>query len=139
MPTQVAMYLTYLVICLPLTVVVGATLYTNGRVFLVEMFGGREEIADAINHLLIVGFYLLTIGFVLLTLSFGGSPNDPAELIRALSIQIGLVMLVLGVVHMFNLRLLSSTRRKFQQPNSAQAPAPTTEVPITEPALATNA
>src|SRR3712207_7694262 len=45
-----------------LTVWVARTLYRNGRVFLVEAFRGNEAVADSVNHLLVVGFYLINIG-----------------------------------------------------------------------------
>jgi hypothetical protein len=113
MDRQVAMYLIYLVICIPMTIYVGTTLFRNGRVFLNDVFEGREELADAVNHLLIVGFYLLTIGFVVATVSLGGNPEDAGDMMQALSVQVGAVMVTLGAVHLFNLRMLSTVRRKF--------------------------
>ena len=61
-------YLTYLTICLAVTVWVARTLHTNGRVFLVDAFHGNTELADSVNHLLVVGFDLINIGYVALAL-----------------------------------------------------------------------
>ena len=55
-------YLCYLVISVALTVWVARTLSTNGRVFLVNSFASDERLADSINHLLVVGFYLINLG-----------------------------------------------------------------------------
>jgi hypothetical protein len=55
-------YLSYLAISIGLTIWVARTLHKNGRVFLVEAFHGNEELADSVNHLLVVGFYLINGG-----------------------------------------------------------------------------
>ena len=48
-------YLIYLAISIALTVWVAKTLHKNGRIFLVDAFGGNEPLADSVNHLLVVG------------------------------------------------------------------------------------
>jgi hypothetical protein len=55
-------YLAYLLISVALTVWVARTLHRNGRIFLVDSFLGNEPLADSVNHLLVVGFYLINIG-----------------------------------------------------------------------------
>jgi len=104
-------YVSYILISLLVTFWVGRTLNKNGRVFLVENFGGNEELADSINHLLLVGFYLVNIGFVSLALRYGRKPVDAVSAIEFLSTKIGLVILVLGFMHFFNMRMLT----RFQQ------------------------
>ena len=86
----VTTYLAYLAISTALTIWVARTLHKNGRVFLVESFLGNEELADSVNHLLVVGFYLLNIGFVTLALKYGvavttraGSVGSPQHQGRA--------------------------------------------------------
>ena len=106
-----ATYAAYVVISLAITVWVGRTLNRNGRVFLVENFEGREQLADSINHLLLVGFYLVNIGFVTLALRYGVKPDDVVGAIEFLSTKVGLVILVLGVMHFFNMMLLVRFRR----------------------------
>ena len=64
-------YLAYLAISVALTVWVARTLHQSGRIFLVDSFLGNEKLADSINHLLVVGFYLINIGFVTLALKYG--------------------------------------------------------------------
>ena len=55
----VTTYISYVVLSVVLTVWVAQTLHKNGRVFLVEVFSGNEALADSVNHLLVVGFYLI--------------------------------------------------------------------------------
>ncbi|MEM7167900.1 MAG: hypothetical protein AAF581_20780 [Planctomycetota bacterium] len=108
-------YILYLIISIGLTVWVAKTLHANGRIFLVDAFGGNEGLADSVNHLLVVGFYLLNIGYVTLALSlkFGvAAPSDVQSVIEFLSLKIGLVLLVLGGMHFFNLIVFGRVRRR---------------------------
>jgi hypothetical protein len=101
-----ATYVVYLVLSLGITIWVGRSLHRNGRVFLVENFHGREALADSVNHLLLVGFYLVNLGFMALTLRYGTKPTDLVGVVEFLSTKVGLVVVVLGVMHFFNMRML---------------------------------
>ena len=105
-------YVVYLVASVSLTVWVAHTLHKNGRIFLVDSFLGNEKLADSVNHLLVVGFYLINIGYVTLALKYGEKPRSLAEAIEFFSTKIGLVLLVLGVMHFFNLYVFSQMRRR---------------------------
>ena len=105
-------YLTYLAISVTLTVWVARTLHKNGRIFLVDAFQGNEPLADSINHLLVVGFYLVNVGFVSLALKYGDKPENLQGLLEVLSTKVGVVMLVLGAMHFFNLAVFSKMRRR---------------------------
>jgi hypothetical protein len=99
-------YLVYVVVSVAITVWVGRSLHGNGRVFLVENFQGRERLADSVNHLLLVGFYLVNLGFVSLALRYGEKPTDLVGAVEYLSTKIGLVIVLLGFMHFFNMRML---------------------------------
>ena len=103
---MIATYLVYLALSLGITYWVGQTLHRNGRVFLVENFQGQETLADSINHLLLVGFYLVNIGFVSLALRYGTKPTDLVGAFEFLSTKVGLVVVILGFMHFTNMRLL---------------------------------
>ncbi len=105
-------YGVYLVISVAITVWVARTLFRNGRVFLVDAFGGKLELADSVNHLLVVGFYLLNIGYVTTVLRYGTKPNNLVEAIEYASTKIGLVLLVLGAMHFLNLFVFSKARER---------------------------
>ncbi len=112
MDIVVVTYLAYLAICIPVVFFVGWTLHRNGRVFLVEIFEGETELADSINHLLIVGFYLAATGFVSIMLSAGSEPADTADAIESLSSLVGSVLFILGGTHLLNMVLLSWARKQ---------------------------
>src|SRR5829696_7366212 len=104
------MYLAYLLVSLGLTIWVARTLHKNGRIFLVDSFLGNEPLADSVNHLLVVGFYLVNIGFVTLALKYGDKATNAQTALEILSSKVGLVLVVLGVMHFFNLFVFSGMR-----------------------------
>ena len=53
---------------------------------------------------------LINMGYVSLALRFGTRPIDAAEMIEVLSTKIGLVLVVLGVMHFFNIRVITAFR-----------------------------
>jgi hypothetical protein len=82
MNATVMTYGLYLAIALPLTVWVARNLHDNGRIFLVDCFHGNEELADSVNRLLVVGFYLINFGFVALYLKLADEVRRPAGCLR---------------------------------------------------------
>jgi hypothetical protein len=127
MDAKVVMYSTYLAISIGLTIWVGRTLSRSGKVFLDDAFG-NERLADSVNHLLVVGFYLLNLGYVSVAMRDGRTVTDTESVMEALSKKLGLVLLVLGVVHLFNVFALGRYRRN-RLAASTPAAAPTTVPP----------
>jgi hypothetical protein len=105
-------YLLYLAISVALTIWVARTLHQNGRVFLVDVFHGNEGLADSVNRLLVVGFYLINLGYISLALKLGYGVADLQEAIEALSWKVGAALVVLGGMHFFNLFVFSRIRRR---------------------------
>jgi hypothetical protein len=112
MTLMVTTYLVYLVIAVPLTVWVARTLSRYGRIFLIDVFHGSQDVAEAVNRLLVVGFYLLNLGFVTLFLRTGGYVGDARGMFRELSVKLGTVMLVLGAAHLTNVWIFTKIRRR---------------------------
>src|ERR1044071_5017710 len=105
-------YLLYLAISIALTIWVARTLHKNGRVFLVDVFRGNTDLADSVNHLLVVGFYLINLGYVALALRADQNVADLQMSIEMLSRKVGLVLILLGIMHFFNLYVFSRMRRR---------------------------
>lgn len=112
MNATVVTYVIYLGISVGLTLWVGRTLAVNGRPFLVDVFAGDERLAETVNRLLVVGFYLLNLGFVSLFLRIGGEVDGVRGAFEALSVKVGTVLLVLGAVHLINVYVFSRVRRR---------------------------
>jgi hypothetical protein len=107
-------YLIYLLISIGLMVGVGWALARSGRTFLLDVFGGNDGLADAVNRLLVVGFYLLNLGFVTLTMRTSGNIDSARQGLQLLSVKIGEVLLVLGALHFANLAVFARFRGRAQ-------------------------
>lgn len=105
-------YSFYLVITIALTIWVARTLFKNGKVFLIDIFHGNKELADSVNNLLLVGFYLINIGYAVYTLQVTSSISNFQEVIEKLSVKVGLIILILGAMHFFNLYIFFTLRKK---------------------------
>ncbi|MFF4603046.1 hypothetical protein ACFY12_09880 [Streptomyces sp. NPDC001339] len=112
MDLTVVAYVVYLLISIGLTVWVARTLSRAGRIFLSDVLHGNEKLADAVNHLLVVGFYLVNLGFVTLYLRSADAVDDARGLVETLSVKLGVVLLVLGVLHLGNVYVLNKIRRR---------------------------
>jgi hypothetical protein len=113
-------YSIYLPIAVALTIWVARTLHTNGKVFLVDIFHGQNELAVSVNKLLQVGFYLISLGFAIIKLEI--TPqwkynevtstntlvdiNNTQSMIEILSYKLGSFILILGLMLFINLFLL---------------------------------
>lgn len=100
-------YGVYLLISALVTIWVARTLHSRGRVFLVETFHGDGLLADSVNDLLVVGFYLLNFGYVALALKYGEKPVDLQAAIEFLATKVGLVLVILGAMHFLNLAVFA--------------------------------
>src|SRR6266550_3301187 len=108
----VGSYLAYLGISILVTVWVARTLQKHGRIFLIDSFHGNEKLADSVNHLLVVGFYLINVGYVSLALKYGDQASNLQQTFESVSTKVGIVLLVLGVMHFFNLYIFTRMRKR---------------------------
>ncbi|MEU5780536.1 hypothetical protein [Micromonospora lupini] len=110
MDIKVWMYVIYLAVSVGLTIWVARALSRNGQVFLEEVFAD-ERLARAVNSLLVVGFYLLNLGYVTVAMKHPDPVLTTSQAMEELSLKIGLVLLVLGALHFFNVFALGRYRR----------------------------
>ena len=108
----VVCYIAYLVISLALTAWVARTLGRSGRPFLVDAFHGNNDLADSVNHLLVVGFYLINVGYVALALRTRSQVADTRAAMELVCDKLGLVLIVLGTMHFLNLYVFSRLRQR---------------------------
>ncbi len=104
-------YFSYLAISIAVTIWVARTLHRSGRVFLIDAFHGNAELADSVNQLLVVGFYLINTGYIALALKTTEPLTDLRQVIEMESGKIGVVLLILGIMHFFNMFVLAKMRR----------------------------
>jgi hypothetical protein len=112
-PYLVPVYVAYAAVAVTLTIVLARVLFQNGAVFLEDVFKDKPKMAEAVNRLLVVGFYLLNLGYASLILKAQGG-NTVVEAVEVLAWKIGALLVSLGVMHFFNLWLFYRIRRRSQ-------------------------
>ncbi|HWE57262.1 MAG TPA: hypothetical protein VG435_17280 [Acidimicrobiales bacterium] len=112
MNLAVLTYLVYLGIAVPLTVWVARALHRYGEVFLADVYGGDTNLAHAVNQLLVIGFYLLNLGYVALFMTSHTKVRVGQQVLELLSVKVGAVAIVLGVIHLGNLWAFNAFRRR---------------------------
>jgi hypothetical protein len=113
-------YAIYLPIALFLTYYVSKTLFKNSKIYMLDIFKGREEIANATNKLFETGFYLLNLGFALMILEIYLYKDSYQELIEKLSYKIGGFSIYLGIMLFLNLYFFFRGKRKASQAQAEQ-------------------
>jgi hypothetical protein len=108
----IVLYLLYLLITITVTVWVAHMLFKNGKVFLIDIFHGNKELADAVNNLLWVGFYLINIGYAVYTLQIVSEVETARRVIEILSLKIGAIILILGGMHFLNMFIFFRLRKR---------------------------
>lgn len=108
-------YAIYLPIALFLTYYVSKTLFKNSKIYMLDIFKGREEIANATNKLFETGFYLLNLGFALMILEMNMYDDSYQVLIEKLSYKIGGFSIYLGLMLFLNLYFFFRGKRKASQ------------------------
>jgi len=81
----------------------------------VDIFDRNELMADSVNKLLVVGFYLINIGYAVYTLQIFGEITSVQVVIEKLSLKIGSIILILGGMHFFNLFVFFKLRKKTKE------------------------
>jgi hypothetical protein len=107
---QLWSYLVYVVVAVGLTVWLAATLFRNGALFLEDVFTDRPAMAQAVNRLLVTGFYMLNLGWAFLIIR-SDRPVDGVQAVELLAAKLGLLLFSLGVIHFLNLWAFSRIRR----------------------------
>jgi hypothetical protein len=126
----ISVYAAYALVSVALTVWIARTLFKNGAVFLEDVFADNPKMAEAVNRLLVVGFYLLNLGYAALIMQTGYAPG-PVAAVEALANKLGLLLLSVGGMHFFNLYLFHRIRQRSKvapppvaPPMAFLAPAP---------------
>lgn len=115
-------YAAYALASIVLTIFLARTLSVNGRIFLEKVFADDPAFGDAVNRLLVVGFYLVNFGYACLHL-VGGQADTARGAIETLAEKLGWLLLALAAMHFTNLWIFNRIRRAHVK---AEIPAPIT-------------
>lgn len=105
-------YILYLFITYLITVHVGLAFYRNGRVYILGLLHGNEALTNAINRLLLAGYYLVNLGYVLLTIRSWETVATWAQLVESICYKTGKIMLILAVIHFCNMAVILFIRQR---------------------------
>ncbi|MFT5600917.1 MAG: hypothetical protein ACI8Q1_001901 [Parvicella sp.] len=119
-------YAVYLPIALGLTLYVARNLFKNAKVFMLDIFKGKQEIAFASNSLFEIGFYLMNIGYALLILKINSHEivDNSQILIEVISQKLGGFSIYLGIMLFFNLYLFFRGRKVSRRPKTVTSDTP---------------
>jgi hypothetical protein len=99
-------YVLYLAMSLFVTRYVGYILHRDGCPLLRQLFLGRPSLADAVNHSLLVGYYLLNFALDVLLLRPGSPITTDIDVLQWVAGKLGIVLTTLGGMHFFNVATL---------------------------------
>ncbi len=129
----ILVYAVYVVIAIGLTAWLARTLFNSGTAFLHDVFVDRPELAEAVNRLLVVGFYMLNLGYALYIMR-ASRDLDGFEAFQFLVNRLALLLVTLALLHFVNVFVFWRIRGRREQrhlptPIAAQAiippPSPT--------------
>lgn len=103
---NVTAYIIYLALIVVIIVFVGRYFYSNGRIFIISLFNGNKHMADQINKLLLVAYYLFNIGYSFIKLKQWQKVGSVELLLSSLSTNMGILILILAVTHYFNMLVI---------------------------------
>jgi hypothetical protein len=111
MTLMTGMYLTYVALCVAITIWVARTLRTHGHIFLTDGQNEHPAVSEALSHLLVVGFYLVNFGVIAFALKSQQQAGTVPTAIELLSSKVGLILLVIGAMHFVILITFAAARR----------------------------
>ncbi len=123
-----AVYAAYTVIAVGLTAWLARTLFSSGVAFLRDVFEDRPALADAVNRLLVVGFYMLNLGYALYILR-ASRGLDAFEAVQFLVNRLALLLVTLAAIHFTNVLVFWKIRTHREQQDLAPPVAPHIVVP----------
>jgi hypothetical protein len=111
----IAVYMAYMAVAIGLTAWLAHTLSSNGAVFLHDVFKDRPGLADAVNRLLVVGFYMLNLGYAFYILRAGDTGLDAFASVQYLVNRLAILLVTLAVIHFVNVLVFWKIRGRGEQ------------------------
>ena len=116
----IAVYAAYAATAVGLTAWLARTLSKNGAVFLEDVFKDRPGLAQAVNRLLVVGFYMLNLGYAFYILR-ADTGLDAFGSVQFLVNRLAVLLVTLALIHFVNVGVFWKIRGRGEQ---RQLPVP---------------
>ncbi len=107
----VPVYAFYAVTSVGLVVWLARTLFRNGAVFLEDVFEDNPRMAQSVNRLLVIGFYMANLGYAGMLLKANAAP-DAVTAVEVLVRKLGILLLSLAALHFVNMYVFYRIRRR---------------------------
>ena len=104
-------YALYAISTYLITVRVGWLCYKNGLYF-VELAIEDQNLAISVNKLLLTGYYLVNLGYITIMIYIWENITTWQALVESLSQKLAFIILILGIMHFFNITLLYFLSKK---------------------------
>jgi hypothetical protein len=124
----IVVYVVYVAIAATLTIWLARTLFRHGTAFLHDVFSDRPELADAVNRLLVVGFFMLNLGYALYLLR-ASRGLDAFEATQFLVNRLAILLVTLAGMHFLNVFVFWRIRAHREQRTLPVPIAPQVIVP----------
>ena len=126
-------YAVYAAIAVGLTAWLARTLFRNGTAFLHDVFEDRPGLADAVNRLLVTGFYMLNLGYALYLLR-ASRGLGAFDAIQFLVNRLAILLVSLALIHFMNVLVFWRIRAHREQRTLPHPVAPQALLPPPQPA-----
>jgi hypothetical protein len=110
----IAVYIGYAAVAVGLTAWLARTLFRNGTAFLRDVFEDRPELANAVNKLLVVGFYMLNMGYAFFVMR-AGRGLDALAAVQLLLNRLAVLLVTLAAIHFVNVFVFWTIRSRREQ------------------------
>lgn len=125
---SIGVYVAYAAVAVGLTAWLARTLYNSGTAFLHDVFADKPELADAVNRLLVTGFYMLNLGYALYLLR-ASRGLDAFEAVQLLVNRLAILLATLALIHFVNVTVFWRIRSHREQRQLPPPSAPHVVVP----------
>ena len=125
-------YAAYSLIAVALTAWLARTLFRSGVAFLHDVFEDRPALADAMNRLLVVGFYMLNLGYALYIIR-ASRGLDAFGAVEFLVNRLSILLVSLALIHFTNVIVFWSIRTHREQRDLPPPVAPHVVIPPPPP------
>lgn len=112
--TGILVYAVYVVVAVALTAWLARTLYRSGTAFLHDVFADRPALADAVNRLLVVGFYMLNLGYALFIVRTSRH-LDAFSAVQFVINRLAVLLVTLAGLHFLNVFVFWRIRTRREQ------------------------
>jgi uncharacterized membrane protein len=116
MTNNLIAYVIYTVVTYWITVHVGRSIHRHG-IYYIQVVVPDDTLAQGINNLLLLGYYLVNIGYITLQIWHWDTVRNLREVVESVSDKTGRIVLLLAFLHVINMVVIARIgKRHFFSP-----------------------